>query len=225
MSDSYKKFIEIKADTDYLEGTLEVPQDAIGLVAFAHDGDGKRLGSGDQYIAAQLRKARIGTLLLDLLTKQENRIEASRFNINLLTRRLNAVCHWLEKSHITSTLPLGLLGEGTGAAAVLQVAATHSKGIAAIVVRGGRPDLANQRALKSMKIPALFIVGSRDYDVLTMNRRVYFLLNCKKKLEIVSGATHLFEERGAMEKVAELATQWFVKHMQLPVFEHHFKKH
>jgi len=225
MRELYKKLIEIKTDTDYLEGTLEVPENAIGIVAFAQGGEGNRLSPANNYLAAQLHKARIATLLIDLLTRQENQVSASRFNINLLTRRLNAVCHWLEKNHITSSLPLGLFGASTGAAAVLQVAATHSKGIAAIVMRGGRPDLANQRALKSVKTPTLFIVGSRDYDVLMMNRRVYFLLNSKKKLEIVSGATHLFEERGALEKVAELATKWFVKHMELPVFEHHFKRH
>lgn len=225
MRDSYKKLIEIKSDADCLEGALEVPENAIGIVAFAQGGEGNRFGQANNYLAAQLHKARIATLLLDLLTKQENQITANRFNINLLTRRLNAVCRWLEKNHITSTLPLGLFGASTGAAAVLQVAATHSKGIAAIVVRGGKPDSANQRALKSVKTPTLFIVGSRDHDVLTMNRRVYFLLSGKKKLEIVSGATHLFEERGALEKVAELATKWFVKHMELPVFEHHFKRH
>jgi len=223
--DAYKKFIEIKVNSDYLEGTLEVPENAIGIVVFAHGSGSNHSSPRNNYVAGQFQKAHIGTLLIDLLTKHESHIYANRFNINLLTQRLNAVCHWIEKNNITSKLPLGLFGASTGLAAVLQVTATHSKGITAIVGRGGRPDLADQRVVKTVSSPTLFIVGGRDCDVLTMNRRTYFLLNCKKKLEIVSGATHLFEERGALEKVAELAIAWFSKYMAPPTFEHHLKKH
>ncbi|MCD6026742.1 MAG: putative phosphoribosyltransferase [Solimicrobium sp.] len=221
MTAQYKEYVEIKVDSNYLEGMLEVPENAVGIVAFSLAGDSDRLSPRNNYLAAQLRKAHIGTLLINLLTKQENQIYASRFNINLLTQRLNGICHWIEQSKLTSKLPLGLFGINTGVAAILQVAATHSKGIAAMVGCRGRPDLANQRTIKSISAPTLFIVGGRDPSVLTMNRRVYFALNCKKKLEIISGATHLFEEPGALEKVAELAVAWFLKFMVPPIFAHH----
>lgn len=225
MNDLYKELIEIKDATDCLEGTLEIPPDAIGVVAFVHGGD--YFSQHNNYVAEQLHKAHIGTLFLNLLTKTENRFCVNRFNFDLLTQRLNTVCRWLEKNTITATLPLGLFGTRSGAAAVLQVAATYNKRIAAIVVHEGRLIMSNQRAksiTKSITSPTLFIVDGCDREVLATNRRVYFLLNCKKKLEIVPGAIQLFEERGAVEKVAELTSACFLKYMDPPIFDHHFIK-
>lgn len=221
MNSLYKELVKIYVDSGHLEGMLEVPDNATGIVAFAHGGGSNRLSPRNNYVAEQLRKAHIGTLLIDLLTGKENQIYATRFNIHLLTKRLNAVCSWIEKNKVISTLPLGLFGASTGVAAVLQVAATHSKGIAAVVGRGGRPDLAEQHALKSIKSPTLFIVGGHDESVLTLNQQALLLLNCKKKLEIIPGATHLFEEPGALEKVSALAVAWFLKYMTPPGFDHH----
>jgi len=222
MNDLYKEFIKIKTDTDYIEGVLEVPQDAIGVVAVVHSGE--HFNHHNNYVTEQLHHAHIGTLLLDLLTRHENKFYANRFNFGLLTRRLNAVCGGLEKNNITATLPLGLFGMRSGAEAVLQVAATCNKKITAVVAHEGRLAISNRRALKSITSPTLFIVDGRDREVLVMNRRAYFLLNCKKKLEIVPGAMHLFEERGALEKVAELASACFSKYMAPPIFDHHLMK-
>lgn len=217
MNSPYKELVKINVDSGHLEGMLEVPDNAIGIVAFAHGGGSNRLSPRNNYVAAQLRKAHIATLLIDLLTEPENQIYAIRFNIHLLTQRLNAVCGWIEKNNVISELPLGLFGASTGVAAVLEVAATHSKGITAIVGRGGRPDLADQHALKSIKSPTLFIVGGHDETVLTLNQHALLLLNCKKNLDIIPGATHLFEEPGALEKVSELAVAWFLKYMRQPI--------
>ncbi|MET3107024.1 pimeloyl-ACP methyl ester carboxylesterase [Oxalobacteraceae bacterium GrIS 2.11] len=213
MNAPYKELISIKSDTVFLEAALELPENPIGIVAFAHGSGSNRMSSRNNYIAEQLHQARIATLLLDLLTKSENHTDPTRFNIKLLTMRLNAVCHWIEQTRIIAKLPLGLFGSSTGAAAVLQVAATHSKGIAAIVSRSGRLDLASHNALRSVYAPTLLIVGGHDYSVIDVNRHAYFLLSCKKRLEIITGASHLFEEPGTLEKVSELAVAWFLKYL------------
>ena len=152
----------------------------------------------------------------DLLTAQEDQDYATRFDIALLTRRLNAAADWLEKNDSTASLPLGLFGASTGAAAALQVAATRGAGIAAIVSRGGRPDLAGRQALESVRAPTLLIVGGLDAIVIDLNRAAFAALRCEKRIEIVPGATHLFEEPGTLESVAGLARDWFLQHMINP---------
>lgn len=213
MGPMIKELVKVKADKVYLDGILEVPENAIGLVLFAHGADSNRLSPRNDYVAKQLRNAQIGTLLIDLLTKEENQLYTTRFNIPLMTMRLNAICNWVETHPSIANLPLGLYGSSTGGAAALEVAAKHSKGIAAVVSRGGRPDLASQQTLLSIVSPTLLIVGGHDGSVLDMNQRAFAVLKNKKKLEIISGATHLFEEPGALEKVAELSSAWFRRHM------------
>jgi len=209
----HKEIVHIEAGTVVLEGMLELPEQPIGIVAFAQDRGSNRLRARDAMVTSRLHQAHIATLSLDLLTDSENHNQPTRFNIKLLTLRLNAVCHWIEKTKIISRLPLGLFGTNSGSAAALQVAATHSKGIAAIVSRSGRPDLTNPNALRNTSTPTLLIVAGDDYNVIEVNRSVYLRLNCNRKLEIIAGATHLFEEPGALEKVAELAVGWFAKYL------------
>jgi putative phosphoribosyl transferase len=209
----HKELVHIEAGTVVLEGMLELPDQPIGIVAFSQDRGNNRLRARDTLVTTKLHAARIATLSLDLLTDSENHNQPTRFNIKLLTLRLNAVCHWIEKTKIISKLPLGLFSTNSGTAAALQVAATHSKGVAAIVSRSGRPDLINPNAFRNTGTPILLIVAGDDYNVIEVNRSVYLRLNCNKKLEIISGATHLFEEPGALEQVAELAVGWFAKYL------------
>lgn len=210
------ELIGIKTNGVRMEGMLDLPQDAAGIVLFAHGSGSSRLSPRNNFVARHLQQARMGTLLLDLLTAQEDQDYATRFDIALLTRRLNAACDWLEKNDSTAGLPLGLFGASTGAAAALQVAAARGAGIAAVVSRGGRPDLAGDKALQKVSAPTLLIVGGNDDGVIDLNQSAYATLRCEKKLEIVPGATHLFDEPGTLEKVAELAAAWFVRYLTRP---------
>jgi putative phosphoribosyl transferase len=159
-----------------------------------------------------LREAGIGSLLLDLLTTDEDRFYDTRFDIGLLTRRLRDAADWLSEQEASAGLPLGLFGASTGAAAALQLAATPIVPVAAVVSRGGRPDLAGADALRAVAAPTLLIVGGDDHDVVALNRQALALLNCEKDLVIVAGAGHLFEEPGSLEEVARLAADWFAGH-------------
>lgn len=194
-----------------LPGTATIPGGATGIVAFAHGSGSSRHSPRNQYVAGVLHEHRIATLLFDLLTPQEDQTYATRFNIELLTERLLAAIAWLEDNQETKGMKLGCFGASTGAAAALQAAAKHS-GIAAVVSRGGRPDLAGPQALTLVRAPTLLIVGGRDDGVIELNRQAYDLLRCNKKLEIVPGATHLFEEPGTLEQAAEHAASWFQTH-------------
>jgi putative phosphoribosyl transferase len=156
-----------------------------------------------------LREAGIGTLLLDLLTPEEDRSYQNRFHIGMLTRRLRAAADWLRTQDATAQLPLGLFGASTGAAAALQLAADPGVPVSAVVSRGGRPDLAGVDFLRSVEAPTLLLVGGNDDGVIDLNREAYEKLGCVKKLVIIPGATHLFEEPGTLEEVARLASQWF----------------
>ncbi len=199
-----------------LAGTLSLPDSPLGVVAFAHGSGSSRHSPRNQYVAGVLQEHDIATLLFDLLTPQEDQTYATRFDIDLLTERLLAAIDWLEASKETQGMypfgyphrKLGCFGASTGAAAALQAAAKHTS-VAAVVSRGGRPDLAGPQALTLVRAPTLLIVGGRDDGVIDLNRQAYDLLRCEKKLEIVPGATHLFEEPGTLEQAAEHAARWF----------------
>jgi dienelactone hydrolase len=192
-----------------MEGMLEVPHAAAGVVLFAHGSGSSRLSPRNNHVAHVLRDAGIGTLLLDLLTPDEDRQVHNRFDITLLTNRLHAAAAWLGAQEATTALPLGLFGASTGAAAALQLAADPAVPVAAVVSRGGRPDLAGVDALRAVEAPTLLIVGGADEPVIGLNEQAYAELGCVKRLAIVPGATHLFEEPGTLDEVARLAADWF----------------
>jgi len=192
---------------------LIVPQGAAGVVLFAHGSGSSRHSPRNKYVANQLREARLGTLLIDLLTPEEDETYRTRFDIGLLTQRLADAARSLAREPQTKDLPVGLFGASTGAAAALEVAAALPEAIRAVVSRGGRPDLASRVALHKVKAPTLLIVGGDDAGVIELNEQAYAELGCEKRLEIVPGATHLFEEPGTLEEVARLAAQWFTRHL------------
>jgi dienelactone hydrolase len=196
-----------------LPGTATIPGGAAGIVAFAHGSGSSRHSPRNRYVAGVLHEHGIATLLFDLLTPLEDRTYETRFDIALLTRRLLAAIAWLEASEETKRLKIGCFGASTGAAAALQAAARHPS-VAAVVSRGGRPDLAGAEALAAVRTPTLLIVGSRDDGVIELNRQAFELLRCEKKLEIVPGATHLFEEPGTLEQAAAHAARWFASHFE-----------
>lgn len=195
-----------------LPGTATIPEGAVGIVAFAHGSGSSRHSPRNRYVAEVLHAHGIATLLFDLLTPQEDRAYETRFDIDLLTERLLAALAWLEASAETKNLKIGCFGASTGAAAALRAAAQHAS-VAAVVSRGGRPDLAGAPALAAVRAPTLLIVGGRDEGVIELNQQACALLQCEKQLEIVPGATHLFEEPGALERAAAHAAAWFARHL------------
>jgi putative phosphoribosyl transferase len=199
-----------------LEGELNVPARATGVVLFAHGSGSSRHSPRNQFVARTIREAGIGTLLFDLLTREEEAVDIStrhlRFDIGLLAKRLIDANNWLKKKADTSHLRVGYFGASTGGGAALVAAAELGEEIGAVVSRGGRPDLAGD-ALAKVKSPTLLIVGGLDYAVIRMNEDAYRQLRCEKELKIVPGATHLFEEPGALEEVARLAAEWFQRHL------------
>lgn len=199
--------IKIAVDDIELEGMLTIPTQTSGLVLFSHGSGSSRLSPRNNYVARVLQKSNIVTLLIDLLTQEEDENYATRFDISLLTHRLIKIIHWLQKQSATQSLAIGLFGASTGAAAALEVAAKLGPDIAAVVSRGGRPDLA-MNVLPSVIAPTLLIVGGNDFGVIELNQQAFQRLTCIKKLEIVEDATHLFEEAGTLEKVAILARDW-----------------
>lgn len=212
-STTQKDLISIRSDPVYIEGMLEIPPRPLGIILFAHGSGSSRLSPRNNYVAGELRHAHMGTLLLDLLTKQEDQNYRTRFDIELLTQRLETATDWLRQYSVTQSLPIGLFGASTGAAAALQVAAGRGKDIAAVVSRGGRPDRAGNNILEKVNAPTLFIVGGLDEVVIELNQAAYAALHCEKQLEIIPGASHLFEEPGKLEAVAALAINWFVRHL------------
>jgi pimeloyl-ACP methyl ester carboxylesterase len=197
-----------------LEGALVVPAEAHGLVVFAHGSGSSRFSPRNNFVAGVLRGHQIATLLIDLLTAREDRNYETRFDIDLLTRRLGAVTAWTRKTPRTRDLPLGLFGASTGAASALRLAATLGEEVAAVVSRGGRPDLAAE-SLSSVTAPTILIVGGKDDAVLELNRHAFEELRCEKELCVIPGATHLFEEPGALEAVSDTAAQWFGRFLSL----------
>ena len=201
-----------------LPGDLEVPPGAAGLVVFAHGSGSGRLSPRNRAVAQALNRAGLGTLLFDLLTPQEEAADeasgrALRFDIPLLARRLVEVLDWAAAAPATSELAFGCFGASTGAAAALVAAAERPALVRAVVSRGGRPDLAEPR-LAEVQAATLLVVGGADPTVLELNRRAQAELRCESRLEVVPGATHLFEEPGALERVAELAAAWFLPRLR-----------
>jgi putative phosphoribosyl transferase len=195
-----------------LPGRLALPEAACGLVVFAHGSGSSRFIPRSEFVANVLHESWIGTLLLDLLTQQEADDRVNVFDIDLLADRLTAAIRFVSGHDRTATLPLGLFGASTGAAAAL-VAATREPRVAAVVSRGGRPDMAGP-ALPRVRAPTLLVVGGHDEEVLTLNRLALDRLECEKQLVVVPGATHLFEEPGTLAEAARLAAEWFARHLR-----------
>ena len=199
-----------------LRGQIDVPEGATGIVLFAHGSGSSRLSPRNQLVARILRSAGLATLLFDLLSQEEEQIDMRtrhlRFDIKLLSERLIEAETWLETNPHTQGLKVGIFGSSTGGAAALEAAARKPDRIHAVVSRGGRPDLAGPSLLK-VQSPTLLIVGERDEAVLNLNRQALGRLTCVKELVTIPGATHLFEEPGALEKVAALAADWFKSHL------------
>lgn len=206
------KEIEVPAERGRLPGHLAIPPGANGLVAFAHGSGSGRHSPRNQAVARALNDAGLGTLLLDLLTPAEEADRANVFDIPLLATRLGAATAWLLEDADAGGLPIGFFGASTGAGAALWAAAEPGSPVRAIVSRGGRPDLARRR-LEAVRAPTLLIVGGRDAAVLDMNRDAAGHLKVEHRIEVVPGATHLFEEPGALDAVADLATRWFLDHL------------
>jgi dienelactone hydrolase len=208
--------VRIPIDRDAVHANLAVPADPRGLVIFAHGSGSSRHSRRNASVAAALRRERFGTLLLDLLTRDEERrdIQTSeyRFDIPRLADRLIAATHWSMSRASLRSLAIGYFGASTGTAAALIAAADLGRTVAAVVSRGGRPDLASTD-LERVSAATLLIVGGRDHGVIELNEQSYHALRCEKDLAIVPGATHLFEEPGTLESVCELAASWFAKHL------------
>jgi len=208
--------MRVDADGVTLEGDLIVPDGANGIVLFAHGSGSSRFSSRNRYVAESLREGGLGTLLIDLLTSSEEAVDERtahlRFDIAMLARRLVGATQWLAAQEETKELNVGLFGASTGGGAALVAAAEIPDRIKAVVSRGGRPDLAG-RALPRVKAPTLLIVGGDDIPVIEMNRDAYAQMTAERRMEIVPGASHLFEEPGTLEQVARLARDWFVRYL------------
>jgi putative phosphoribosyl transferase len=199
-----------------LTGDLDVPEGSMrGVVLFAHGTGSSRASPRNRFVAAKLNRSGLATLLFDLLTEEEELDRRNVFDIYLLAQRLGDALEWKAGRPELADLPCGLFGASTGAAAALVTAAAHPDEVAAVVSRGGRPDLADA-ALPMVRAPTLLIVGGADLEVLELNRWAAQQMQCPQALEVVEGATHLFEEPGALEDVATLASNWFVQHMMEP---------
>lgn len=207
-----EKLIHVQIGETTLEGILQIPEGAKSLVLFAHGSGSSRLSPRNTFVAQFLQKGTFATLLIDLLSQEEDSRYETRFDITLLTERLIEIVSWLKSQPETRNLSLGLFGASTGAAAALKVASVMGEEIKAVVSRGGRPDLADD-VLPSIVSPTLFIVGEQDPDVNLLNENAFKKLRCVRKFEIVPKATHLFEEPGCLEIVAKLAHDWFKKHI------------
>jgi putative phosphoribosyl transferase len=214
--DGIESEVSIEAGKVTLEGTLGFPEEAAGIVLFAHGSGSSRHSPRNRYVAQVLQSKGIATLLFDLLTTKEEAIDQYnaelRFNIPFLAKRLAGATEWIRRRPDTRALKIGYFGASTGAAAALVAAAALPDAIAAVVSRGGRPDLAEE-GLGSVRAPTLLIVGGDDAPVIAMNQDALAQLRCEKKLVIVPGATHLFEEPGTLEEVARLAAEWFAEHL------------
>jgi dienelactone hydrolase len=221
-SEEHDLRVVIPADGAMLNGNLNIPAGARGLVLFAHGSGSSRGSPRNRYVASVLREGGLATLLMDLLTIHEEEIDLRtghlRFDIELLAQRLVATTDWLRQRPDTSDLKVGLFGASTGAGAALVAAAERPAAVSAVVSRGGRPDLARRR-LAEVRAPTLLIVGGDDVPVIEMNREALAMLHVEKELEIVPGATHLFEEPGTLEQVARSARRWFERHLGQAVHE------
>jgi putative phosphoribosyl transferase len=210
------RLVQVPVGRVALEGNLRLPERAGGVVLFAHGSGSSRHSPRNRYVARMLNEANLATLLLDLLTPEEEAVDARtahlRFDIGLLTERLIGATDWLTKHPDTRHLRVGYFGASTGAGAALVAAAERPDAVGAVVSRGGRPDLAGQ-ALARVRAPTLLIVGGDDLQVIQLNRVAFAQLVCEKQLVLVPGATHLFEEPGALDEVARLAREWFERYL------------
>ena len=208
--------VRVAAGGQTLEGNLLIPKGATGVVLFAHGSGSSRFSSRNRFVAQTLRDGGLGTLLIDLLTAAEEKADIRtahlRFDIDLLAGRLVGALEWMSREPSTSPLRAGLFGASTGGGAALAAARLPER-IGAVVSRGGRPDLA-ARALPLVKAPTLLIAGGDDVPVIGMNREAYDQMTCERRMEIVPGASHLFEEPGTLERVAQLARDWFVRYLR-----------
>ncbi len=208
--------VAIATGGDMIGGSLSIPENARAIVLFAHGSGSSRFSPRNNYVARLMNRERIATLLIDLLTADEEAVDEVtaqyRFDIDLLARRLVDATEWAKRNVTTRNLAIGYFGASTGAAAALIAATKLPEAAKAVVSRGGRPDLAAEY-LPKVRAPTLLIVGGSDIEVLGMNQSALQLMRAEKKLEIVPGATHLFEEPGKLQEVAELAIDWFAKHL------------
>jgi len=208
-----QELLRIPADDVHIEGLLELPADARGVVLFAHGSGSSRHSPRNNHVARALHAQGSGTLLLDLLTLTEDLDYHTRFDISLLTHRLLvASAYVMQHTPAGRHLPLGYFGASTGAAAALQAAAALGGGVQAVVSRGGRPDLAGAHELVKVRAPTLLLVGGADTEVLALNRTAYAKLQCEKELSVIPDASHLFEEPGTLDEVARQAADWFSRH-------------
>lgn len=208
-----KHDITIPISTGNLEGILGLPEKPVGLIIFSHGSGSGRLSSRNQYVADVLETHGFATALFDLLTPEEDRDYANRFDIPTLTERLSAITDALALREDVGALPIGYFGASTGAASALRAAARRGEQIRAVVSRGGRPDLVPKDELRQVAAPTLLIVGSNDTDVISFNEAAYEHLTCLKELALIPGATHLFEEPGTLELAARHASEWFSAHV------------
>jgi len=215
--DMQTREVQIQSGSATLEGELSIPPNANGIVLFAHGSGSSRHSPRNQYVARVIREGGVGTLLFDLLTREEERVDLMtrhlRFDIGLLASRLVEATAWAARQDDMRHLRVGYFGSSTGGAAALVAATMAGDRIGAVVSRGGRPDLAGA-ALPRVKSPTLLIVGGLDKVVIRLNEEAYAELQCEKEMKIVPGATHLFEEPGALEEVARLAAEWFGRHLR-----------
>ena len=214
-----ERTVEISTGGVSLEGDLAIPEGARGIVLFAHGSGSSRQSARNRFVAEELRRGGLGTLLLDLLTAEEEQVDLRtrhlRFDIDLLADRLIGAMRWFDGEDDTRGLPVGLFGASTGGGAGLVAAARRPDRVDAVVSRGGRPDLAGEE-LPHVRAPTLLIVGSEDSVVIELNKRAMMKMVAPVELAIVPGATHLFEEPGTLEQVAELARAWFVQYLLVP---------
>jgi putative phosphoribosyl transferase len=204
--------VEIPSGRRRLGGMVHVPRGAVGVVAFAHGSGSGRFSPRNQFVARVLQEAGLATLLLDLLEEEEAEDREKVFDIELLAERLRSAADWLSQEPETRALRLGYFGASTGAGAALVAAARDPAAVGAVVSRGGRPDLARDD-LPAVRAPTLLIVGGNDDVVIELNEQALRLLRCHKELVVIPGATHLFEEPGALEEVSRLAKEWFVRYL------------
>ncbi len=211
-----EQVVQVRVGAVVLEGNLLVPENAQGVVLFAHGSGSSRHSPRNRHVARQLQEAGLATLLIDLLSSEEEQVDLQtrhlRFDIRMLAERLVDTAEWLSQHPDTRELEVGYFGSSTGGGAALVAAAERPEGVRAVVSRGGRPDLAGP-ALPRVKAPTLLIVGELDYPVIEMNREAMAQMRAEVKLEIVPGATHLFEEPGKLDRVAQLARNWSLQHL------------
>lgn len=211
-----EQLVKITIDSDTIEGDLTIPKDTSGIVLFAHGAGSSRHSKRNNFVADQLQQAGLATLLIDLLTPEEKKIDQQtreiRFDIDRLAKRVTGTVDWLSENNHTKTLQIGVFGSSTGAAGALIAATRRPEKVQTAVSRGGRVDMANDY-LHEITVPVLCIVGGRDYQVLSLNRQAIDKMDTETKLEIVEGAGHLFETPGALEEVAQITKDWFLENL------------